>query len=726
MEIQPQRNIGRPAWATKRFLKEYGELTAEQKRRTRKAFVLWRIGVLPRGLHCEKCRAADGSAFWTLRGTYKIRIFFVDRGENVVFFAVNFHDYDITLDLDFDAIAPAESLSKWDPEPNEEDEARETADEDFGKDDDPDLLTAEYPLSSETDVSNQALLNLGVLWEHIPEVRSLANGDELLDLLERHPGALPERELMAIFDEPRKSTVEKLLRERRLAGKPVAGEDVDGGQPQELDYWRAASLERFRRWFSPSQWETVIARSQGPMVVLGAAGTGKTVVALHRAHYLARAVFDKPEDRILLTTFSRTLTQDLERQLDEICDGDSDVRDRIDVKNIDDAMVSFLNTNGFDVQMDFVKFNDKAEALMEKTAEAVGYSGGRDAEWLWKEYSTAIEGFGIRRSSDYIGHKLPGPDPKPDDAEKKKLWAMFRRFDAIAGAEGFWTPGRAANLAIQILKPEGGAKPESRYAAAVVDETQDMSRERLRFLAAVVGYNPDAPKPDILTFFGDARQRIFEHGASLCSSGIKVCAEKTLGRNYRSTEAIRLRAEKFLEGVPMDDLDGDLIVRDPSPAARKGVPVEEVRCEDVAAEGALIAETIRRWIAEDSKQPGSPARRPGEYAVFAPTNARVRLLHAELEKNGMPALVVTAAKAPVAPDRVRVMTLHRAKGLEFQGVVLDLDNDNWPMSPRKAARLAPKERQRRVNEAKCLAYVGMTRAIRRAMLTGVGAAPEEM
>ena len=88
--------------------------------------------------------------------------------------------------------------------------------------------------------------------------------------------------------------------------------------------------------------------------------------------------------------------------------------------------------------------------------------------------------------------------------------------------------------------------------------------------------------------------------------------------------------------------------------------------------------------------------------------------------------VLAAAAVPVAPDRVRVMTLHRAKGLEFQGVVLDLDKNNWPMSPRKAAKLGPKERQRRVNEAKCLAYVGMTRAIRRAMLTGVGPAPEEM
>lgn len=724
MEIQPQRNINRPVWSTKRFLKEYEELTAEQQRRTRKAFVLWRIGFLPKGLHCEKCRGAAGSVYWTLRGTYKIRLFFVNRGEKVVFFSVNFHDYDITQNLDLEAITPAESLALWDTSPNEENDIRESADEDFCADDDSDLLPIEYPLSSRDDVSDRMLLNLGVLWEYIPEVRAVANDDELLELLERHGDVLPQKELMDIFDNPRKSTVEKLLRERRLAGESFVGDDVDGGRPEALDFWRAASLERFRRWFSPCQKDVIVAHAPGPMVVLGAAGTGKTVIALHRAHYLARVVFDNPGDRILLTTFSRTLTQDLERQLDEICGDDLDVRSRIDVRNIDDAMVAFLNANGFAAKMDFVNFNETAEALMEKASSEIGYYGSRTSEWLWKEYSTAIEGFGIRCLPDYIGHNLPGPDPKPDDAEKEKLWVIFQRFNAIVCEEGFWTPGRAANLAIQILKREGGGRPESRYAAAVVDETQDMSRERLRFLAAAVGYDPAEPTPDILTFFGDARQRIFEHGASLCSSGIKVCMEKTLVRNYRSTEAIRLRAEKFLKGVPMDDLDGDLIVCAPSLAVRKGVPVEETRCQSLSMEGALIAETIRRWMNEDSKQPGSPKRRPSEYAVFAATNARVKLLHAELEKNGMPALVVTAERPPMEPDRVRVMTLHRAKGLEFQGVVIDLDKENWPISPNKAAKLPEKERALRENQAKCLVYVGMTRAIRRALLTGVGPAPE--
>ena len=388
-------------------------------------------------------------------------------------------------------------------------------------------------------------------------------------------------------------------------------------------------------------------------------------------------------------------------------------------------MVAFLNANGVEMEMEFTKFNEHVEVFMKRAAREVSYSGDRRPGWLWQEYTMAIEGAGVTRESNYVGRVLPGPEPKPDDAEKKKLWPVFRRFEDTIAAQSFWTPGRAANKAARMLTPGGGAKPETRYSAAVVDETQDMSRERLRFLAAVVGYDPAAPVPNALTFFGDARQRIYDHGASLCSAGISVRAEMELGRNYRSTEEIRKRAARFLEGVPMDDLDGDLVVRNESPAARKGVPPEERRCKDSDEEATVIAEAIRRWIDEDSRQPGSPNRQPGEYAVLSPSNKRVRLLRDKLEALGLSAIVVTAARPPDDLDAVRVMTLHRAKGLEFQGVVLDLDAENWPMAPHAAKTLPEKERIRRGNRAKCLAYVGMTRAIRRAMLTGVGPAPWE-
>ncbi len=726
MKAEPQRNLHRPVWGSRRFLREYGDLTDEQQRRARKAFVLWRIGLFPKGLNCEKCHAPDGHRYWTLRGTRKVRLFFVETDGGAVFFATNFHDYDIAKGLDFDAISPEESLASWDPSPDAEAAARKTADEDFGEDDDPDLLPGTFPLSSPEMVPDQKLIDLGVLWEFIPDVRSLRDGDELLDLLARHGDALPEKELMCLFDAPRRSTVERLLLARARNGLLKRGEDVDGGRPEALDYWRAASLERFRLWFSPDQSDAVVADSPGPMAVLGAAGTGKTVVALHRARYLAFGPFRNPGDRILLTSFSRTLAQDLEKQLDEICRDAPDVRARIDVRNLDDALVAFLRANGVDMDLDFERYDGRAEMLMKRAARTAGYAGERRPGWLWQEYSSAIGAMDVRRESDYVGRLLPGPETKPDDAEKKKLWPVFRRFESICEEAGFWTVGRAANKAVRMLTPGGGARPETRYAAAVVDETQDMSRERLRFLSALVGYDPAAPRPNILTFFGDARQRIFDHGANLDSCGIAVCSERTLVRNYRSTEEIRLRAERFLEGVPMDDLDGDLVVRDPSPAARKGVPVEESRCGNDEEECALVAETIRRWIDEDSRQPGSPGRRPGEYAVLSPSRDRVRLIQAGLERLGLPAIVVTAAKPPDDRGQVRVMTLHRAKGLEFQGVALDLDADNWPMTRHAAGTLPPKEKRRRENRAKRLAYVGLTRAIRRALITGVGPAPEGM
>lgn len=724
MELLPQRNMDRPAWGTETFFKQYRALPGTDQARVRKAFVRWRLGAFSKGLNDEKLHTRSGTEYRSLRGSRTVRLLYVARGEGALFFAVNLHDYEEPEGIDFAALAPAEPLSAWDPAPDEE--ARVLAEEDDGgSDPDPDRFPETFPFASEADLPDQTLLGLGVLWEDIGAVRAVRDGDDLLALLERRAGALPDKALLDLYDHPSRSHAQMLLRKKLLADGAArdGGQDVDGGRPKALDFWRAASLERFRTWLSPDQSDAVTASVPGPLVVLGAAGTGKTVVAMHRAHYLARVVFDRPEDRVLLTTFSRTLAQDLVRQLDEICGDDPAVRSRIVVRNADDALEDFLVANGAGVRMDFTNFNRRAEALMRRAMKEANYRGERRAGWLREEFSTAVEGFGIRRESDYVGRVLPGPETKPDDAEKKRLWPVFRRFAALAETEGFWTPGRAADLALRKLSPGGGADPATRFAAVVVDETQDMSRERLRFLAAVCGYDPAAPKPDVLTFCGDARQRIYDHGASLRSCGIAVADTRELVRNYRSTEAIRRRAERFLEDVPLDDLDGDLIVRGASPAARPGVPPEERRCESVAAEGAAVAEAVRRWIAEDSRMPGSPARRPGEYAVLSPLKDRLGPLRDALEAAGLPAVVVTEEPPPGNRDQVRVMTLHRAKGLEFQGVALDLDANSWPMSPHAARTLSAKERERRERRARCLAYAGMTRAIRRVLLTGVGPVP---
>ncbi len=726
MELTPQRNLEIPVRGTRSFFRDVDALTEESRTRARKAYVRWRLGIRSKGLNCEKLHNRAGAEYRSIRGSRTIRLLYVERDGGALFFAANLHDYEAAEEIDLASLVPEASLASWDPDPAREEEIRAEAEtEDESTDADPDLLPEDNPFSRLDLVSDKQMLDLGVLWEDVGAVRNLENADALLDLLETRGDALPGNELMTLFDSPRKDTLERLLRDRRRAGLVAPAEDVDGGRPEALDYWRAASLARFRAWLSPDQRDAVVARAPGATVVLGAAGTGKTAVALHRAHFLARAVFDAPGDRILLTTFSTTLAEDLSRRLDDVCD-DPAVRARIDVLAVNDAVAAFLRANGVAADSGpgpARDYNARCDALMKRAAAEAGYAGARRPGWLRQEYEMAIDGAGIRRESDYVGRVLPGPGTKPDDAEKKKLWPVFRRFEALAEAEGFRTYGGAANLAVRMLGG-GAADPATRYAAAVADETQDLSPPHLRFLAAVVGDAPGRPKPDGLTFVGDARQRIFDHGGSIRSAGISVCDVRRLVRNYRSTEEIRRRAERFLEGVPFDDLDGDLVVRDPSPAVRRGPPVEEFRCEDDADEAAKIAETIRRWIDEDSRQPGSPARRPGEYAVLSPSNKRVEILRAELEKRGVPAVVVAAGETPGDPNRVRVMTMHRAKGLEYQGVALDLNAQNWPMSPHQARTLPPEEIVRRERRARCLAYAALTRAIRRALVTGVGPAPE--
>ena len=77
-------------------------------------------------------------------------------------------------------------------------------------------------------------------------------------------------------------------------------------EAKELTEVLNAPLDQWRIFLHPKQRRLVSMRANGPVRVLGGAGTGKTVVAMHRARYLAEEVFNRKEDRILLTTFTRT------------------------------------------------------------------------------------------------------------------------------------------------------------------------------------------------------------------------------------------------------------------------------------------------------------------------------------------------------------------------------------------------------------------------------------
>ncbi|NUT43306.1 MAG: UvrD-helicase domain-containing protein [Thermoactinospora sp.] len=80
----------------------------------------------------------------------------------------------------------------------------------------------------------------------------------------------------------------------------------------------------------PPQHRLARSHYDHPVLVTGAAGTGKTLIALHRAAHLAA----HGEGRVLLTTFSQSLREELSKRLDTLVE-DAAVRKRIDVDNAD-------------------------------------------------------------------------------------------------------------------------------------------------------------------------------------------------------------------------------------------------------------------------------------------------------------------------------------------------------------------------------------------------------
>ena len=116
----------------------------------------------------------------------------------------------------------------------------------------------------------------------------------------------------------------------------VEGED-------ELQKIMSEPLEKWRVFLHPSQRKIVEKVYSGPARVLGGAGTGKTVVAMHRAKWLSSQM--KGKERILFTTFTANLAADIKNSLRKICSLDE--QRRIDVINLDAWVSQFLREHGY-------------------------------------------------------------------------------------------------------------------------------------------------------------------------------------------------------------------------------------------------------------------------------------------------------------------------------------------------------------------------------------------
>ncbi len=527
------------------------------------------------------------------------------------------------------------------------------------------------------------LLSLGVPQVWLPTLRKLASGDDLLLIHDKLPRDVAER-LLLLADGELVTPPAPLAPDRPVTDSPDLRQRFYVVE-READL-RAALDAPFDRWISflhPSQRALVTLDARGPVKVTGSAGTGKTIVALHRARHLAQQ-----GRRVLLTSFVKTLCGNLDRAIKQLCNPEEQARITVTTVHAQALALAQRAEPGLQPASD----RDIEAALTRLIPQ---YAPNFDAPFVLAEWNHVVVPQGLTTWDEYRAARRIGRGTAISLRDRKALWQVF------SGArETLASRGRADFAAICARATEllASAQIVSPFDAVLVDEVQDLKAPELRLLKQLCAHNPGG-----LMLVGDAGQRIYPGGFSLSALGIEVRGRSHLLKiNYRTTEQIRRLADRLL-GTEGDDLDGASERRGARSLLHGPAPTLGAH-KNAADELAAAVERVRTWLAAGFV--------PESIAVFTRTRRQLEPLTTALQAAGIVVrqLADDDDNLATAPG-VRLGTMHRAKGLEFKAVLLLGCSASHIPSPKVLEALTdPQDRENAEASERRLLYVAMTRA----------------
>jgi AAA domain/UvrD-like helicase C-terminal domain/Nuclease-related domain len=451
---------------------------------------------------------------------------------------------------------------------------------------------------------------------------------------------------------------------------------------------KAPALEEWMAFLDPEQARLVRRSFNGPSRIRGAAGTGKTIVGLHRAAYIART----QPGIVLVTSFVSTLPAVQASLMQRLA---PDIRERIEFVGTQSFAKRLLSDRGIRSNLQ-PAIADAEFDIVWRTIGKPGLLGRLEPKpTYWEdEIDHVIKGRGITTFEQYAEVERTGRLRGLGTDQRRAVWELFTAYQARMLARGAHDEADIILLAEQSLRDD----PLDRYGAVIVDEAQDLSSAMIRMLHNMVGN-----KPDGLTMIGDYKQSIYPGGYTLGEVGISLAGRGVvLNTNYRNTAEILRFAESLLANDDFVDIEGDRkSAVDDVVVARSGPAPLLVRFSNRAAHDIEIPRRVRALVDDGARY--------GDIGILALTTFGVRAAIASLQKANIPVLELTHYDGkPV--DAVKVGTIKRAKGLEFNQVLLVqvpaslLPGEHDLISPEEGAAAEHTELQKRE------LYVAMTRA----------------
>ncbi len=547
--------------------------------------------------------------------------------------------------------------------------------------------------------SDEELLSYGVPAEWIHDVQQ-ATEETLLALVDHLPSEAAEALLeLATGGKPR------IPQAAPTTASPFDHPDAQRrfrvmSNVKELERAFEFPWDKWTIFLHPEQRQWVERDYSGPARVSGSAGTGKTIVALHRAAFLART---NPDARVLLATFSDTLTHALHTKLRRLIGNEPRLGERIDVHSLNALGLRLYKSLLGPVKL--ASRSDVQELLREASKSVAGHKFS--LYFLLTEWEQVVDAWQLDSWEAYRDVMRLGRKTRLPESQRAVLWSIFEKVRSGLKKRGVMTQVAVFTaLAAAMAKSK---KPP--FDFAVVDEAQDLSIAHLRFFAAL-----GAGRSNALFFAGDLGQRIFQQPFSWKALGVDIRGRsRTLRVNYRTSHQIRMQADRLL-GPEVSDADGNTDDRSDTVSVFNGPPpliqVLKSEKEENKAVSAWLSEHLKTGVA------------PHECGVFVRSEAELPRARAAVEGAGI-RFKVLDDHVETTSGFASISTMHLAKGLEFRAVaVMACDDEIIPLQERIETVGDDADLQEVYDTERNLLYVACTRARDYLLVTSVHPASE--
>lgn len=672
------------------FTAAYDKLTGQEQKAVKATVFDLQLDPSGRSLHMHRIDNSNDPNFWSMRVNRDVRLIIHKTGDSLLVAYVDHHDkaYAWAERRRIEAHPKTGAIQIV--------EVRERVEEiappeqfDFTYPGDTIVSAAQDKLTPKhfARLDDDALLSVGVPEDWLADVRT-ANEEDFFVLAEHLPAEAAEAlleyaatgKLAAIAATPRVDPYSHPDAQRRI--RLIS-------DSEELEQALAYPWEKWGVFLHPAQRDLVDQDFAGPARVAGSAGTGKTVVAIHRAVRLAR---DNPQARVFLGSFSDPLANALQRKVAVLAPETGMVVRRI-------TTASFRSVAEQLFQLEYgarprIAADNVIREIVKDAARELEVKGFSD-RFLVSEWSNVIDAWGVQSAKEYSTTARMGRKSRLGPKQRERLWPLFATVRDRLHAGNYLTwPDIFTDLADRLSHKQ--TKP---FDHIILDEAQDLGPAELRFFSAI------APKGQNALFFaGDLGQRIFQHPYSWKSLGVDVRGRSfTLKICYRTSQQIRSSADKLLP-LNLRDVDGLEEERSGTISVFEGpVPIVKI-CNDAKDEMDLVSSFVSDAIKDGIL--------PGEIGMFVRTPSlveRARIATRNIDES----------------DAITIAPMHLAKGLEFRAVVvMACDEGILPLDDRIADAADEAELDEIYETERRLLYVACTRARDRLLVTGVFPASE--